>query len=68
MELKDITPKPLRCGNGDCCPGIYETQRDSYVIIGKKLSASDSQAIVQQVGQDELVIEIPKAYFSNLKD
>lgn len=58
-ELREITPKKMRCGIG-VCPAIYETNRDTYVLIGKQVDPRDAD-LEGKVGDDELLVEIPRA-------
>lgn len=37
MKLNEVTPEAYLCGSCGCgCPAVFETDRDTYVIIGKK--------------------------------
>lgn len=36
MKLTNITPKRLLCPAGGC-PAVYETDRQTYLIIGSKV-------------------------------
>ena len=60
-ELKitrELTPKANRCGIG-ACPAIFETNQNSYAIIGKKISAKNL-GVSKRIGKNEVLIEIPK--------
>lgn len=36
MKLNDVTPEAYMCGSCGCgCPAVFETDRGTYVIIGK---------------------------------
>ena len=54
---KELTPE------GMCtlvsCPAIFETNNESYALIGKKLDAK-KLGISKRVGKDEILIEVPK--------
>ena len=67
MKLKDVTPTQHRCVVGPC-PAIYESDRGTYVIVGAKIDSSlrKSEPLVEQVGSDETVVEIPKAILADL--
>lgn len=70
MKLKDITPEPFMqaCGKCSCgCPAVFETENDSYVIIGKILPAGVVAQLQGRVAEDELVIEVPKGMIDGLK-
>lgn len=60
MKLKEITPSEFVCHSSSCCPAVFETENNSYVIIGKKLSASALEQLSGRIGADEFVIEVPK--------
>jgi len=61
MSIKDITPKEFKCIVG-ACPGIFETDRNTYILIGVELKKDQLRHLGLQgrVGNDETVIEIPK--------
>ncbi len=67
MKLKDITPAEFACPKCTTCPTVYETDNNSYVIIGKKLSASALAMVQNRVADDEFVIEVPKGMIDGLK-
>ena len=52
MVLKERTPEAYMCGSCGCgCPAVFETERGTYVIIGKKTEdvfthAGDEAAII----------------------
>ena len=55
------------CGGCNCgCPAVLETET-SYVIIGKKLSDADFDAIKDRVADDEFVISVEKGMIDGLK-
>ncbi|MEC8009259.1 MAG: hypothetical protein VX185_00640 [Pseudomonadota bacterium] len=64
--MKDITPESFACHTADCCPAVYETENNSYVIVGKKLNDKQHAAIAAKVGEDEYVIEVPKEMIDQL--
>lgn len=67
MKLKDVTPEAYVCNTCAACPAVLETENNSYLIIGKKLSASAEAAVAGRVGADEFVIEVPKGMIDGLK-
>lgn len=67
MQFKDITPAEFVCSTCQACPAVLETENDTYVIIGKKLSASAMAAVEGRVGADEFVIEVPRGMIDGLK-
>jgi hypothetical protein len=56
---KELTPKDMACGPIGGCPAIFETNKGSYALIGKKLD-SGKFGISKRVGKDEVLIEVPK--------
>lgn len=66
MKMKDITPAEFVCSTCQACPAVFETENNSYVIIGKKLSAEALAAVAGRVGDDEYVIEVPKGMLAKL--
>ncbi len=68
MKLVDITPVEFACGNCGCgCPAVLETESDTYIIIGKKLSPAAMAAVQGRVADDEYVIEVKKGMIDGLK-
>jgi hypothetical protein len=67
MKLKEITPSAFVCKECKTCPAVFETENDTYVIIGKKLSASAAEQLAGRVGAGELVIEVPKGMIDGLR-
>lgn len=68
MNLKEITPSEFMCGGCVCgCPAVFETENNSYVIIGKVLPVSAVEKLQGRIGADEFVIEVPKGMIDGLK-
>lgn len=67
MKLLDITPPEFVCQNCSACPAVFETDNDSYVIIGKKLPPNLQSQLKNRVADDEFVIEVPKGMIDKLK-
>lgn len=67
MKFKDVTPAAFVCDKCAACPAVLETENDSYVIIGKKLSAEAEAAVAGRVADDEYVIEVPKGMIDGLR-
>lgn len=57
MKIKEITSSITRCELG-ACPGIFETNSDTFIIIGKKVDPSATIA-PERIGPDESMIEVP---------
>ena len=54
------------CHTSSCCPAVYESENDTYVIVGKKLSAADMAAIQDRVADDEFAIVVEKGMIDKL--
>jgi hypothetical protein len=54
MKLKDITPEGF-CSYSASCPAIFETDNNTFVIIGKVVSHPDLE---ERVGEGEAVVEV----------
>jgi hypothetical protein len=67
MKLLDITPPEFVCQSCSACPAVFETENNSYVIIGKKLSAAAQAQLKTRIADDEFVIEVPKGMIDKLK-
>jgi hypothetical protein len=67
MKLHEITPPEFICQNCSACPAVFETDNNSYVIIGKKLSADAQAQLRARIADDEFVIEVPKGMIDKLK-
>ncbi len=67
MKLKERTPSEFICHSSSCCPAVFETENNSYVIIGKKLPASAIEQLAGRIGDDEFVIEVPKGMIDSVK-
>lgn len=64
--MKDITPANYLCHTSNCCPAVLEKENDSYVIIGKKLTAEEQQQLSARIADDEYVVEVPKGMIDEL--
>ncbi len=69
MKLNEITPVEFACpsGCGCGCPAVFETESNSYVIIGKKLAASAVEQLKGRIADDEFAIEVQKGMIDGLK-
>jgi len=52
------------------CPELYETDRDTYVVQGARITDSDALEVLRQRGlpDHETAVEIPKALLHFAKD
>lgn len=63
--LKDVTPKPYRCGIGSC-PAVFERGND-YFIVGQRAEPSEF-GLDDKVGQLEALVRVPKSLLSDIAD
>ena len=48
------------CGDGDTCPTLALTDRDTYVVVGQ--AVTDTEALGSlRIGPGELAVEVPPA-------
>jgi len=66
MKFKEITPAEFMCHTSSCCPAVYEVDNESYVIVGKKLSAASLSAVKDRIGDDEYAIEVKRGMIDKL--
>jgi len=65
-KIKEITPLTQMCGLA-ACPSVFETDKDTFFIIGKKLDNSNiPEKVKKKIGSDEMVIEVPKNLIADL--
>ncbi len=68
MQLRERTPKHLLCGAA-VCPAIFESDRDTFVLIGRKLKPEDLDGdFVDRIGADEIAIEVPRELLASIGD
>lgn len=44
----------------DYCPALYVTDRDTYVVQGKRVADPEAIADLRNLGADELCVEVPE--------
>ena len=60
INLNELTPPSMQCVVG-ACPAIFETDRETYIIIGKQLTSEQIQEYFnEKVNSNETAIEVPK--------
>jgi hypothetical protein len=67
MKLVNVTPAAFECSKCASCPAVYETENDSYVIVGKVLPAEVIEQLKGKIASDEFVIEVPRGMIDQLK-
>lgn len=55
---KEVTPKEMSCMLS-AYPAIFETNNNSYLVVGKVVQAKDHD-ISERISKDETLIEVPK--------
>ena len=66
MKLIEKTLKSSLCMIANC-PAIFETDRDTYVVIGKQLSSKDASDLLKgRIGTGETAVEFPKELLKNI--
>jgi hypothetical protein len=65
MELKEITPRHLRCGIAQC-PAVYEYGARDLIIIGKIVDGDVLAQIAGKIGSDEYAVRISREMFADL--
>ena len=68
LKVQDVTPVEADCAPLPVCPGIFRSNRGSYLIVGKVLSVQDATALPEgRVAADEYVVEVPADMIDLLK-
>lgn len=66
MTTVEITPVAFYCV-ACACPSVFETNRGTYIIVGKKLNLEEaSQEVKNKIGDGEIAVEIPKGLLDKL--
>ena len=64
--IKEITPIQFMCIL-TACPSIFEAEKGTFLIIGKKLDNENiPDEVKRKIGSDEMVIEVPKNLLTDL--
>lgn len=64
--VNEITPQRMECVVG-ACPSIFETDRGTYILIGKELGIEDAPEKVRaKIGVGETAMEVPKELITKL--
>jgi len=68
IKLKTIERTPVAFQCAACaCPSVFETDRGTYILVGKKLNLKEiSQEIKNKIGDGELGVEVPKELITKL--
>ncbi len=66
MIVVEKTPAKLFCAVY-ACPSVFETNRGTYIIVGKNLNRSEiTQEIKNKIGEGEIAVEVPKGLLDEL--
>lgn len=66
FTVVEITPANFCCFAA-ACPSVFETDRGTFVLVGKKVDAGDITEIIKnKIGAGETAIEIPKGLITEL--
>lgn len=65
-KFEDMTPEAFRCHTSNCCPAVLKTEDGKILIIGKKLSADEQNALSHRIADDEFVIEVDRDMLTNV--
>jgi hypothetical protein len=66
MKLNEKTPESLLCILGNC-PAVFETDRDTYVVIGKQITSNQaSELLKERIGNGEIAVEFPKELLNTI--
>ncbi len=64
-KVKEISPDNY-CVLGSC-PSVFETDKGTFLIIGKKLDNEKiPDEVKKKIGSNEMVIEVPKNLITEL--
>jgi len=66
LSVVEKTPTEFKCLVG-ACPSVFETNRGTYIIVGKKLNLKEvTQEVKNKIGDGEIGVEIPKGLLDEL--
>ncbi len=66
MTTVEKTPAAFYCV-ACACPSVFETDRGTYIIVGKKLKMEEiTQEVKNKIGEGEIAVEIPKGLLDEL--
>ena len=60
MKAKNITSRRNLCVQGFGCPSVFETDRNSFIVVGA-VPASNKlpRNVLSKIGKGEVAVEIP---------
>lgn len=66
LTVVEKTPIEYQC-LACACPSVFETNKGTYIIIGKKLKMEEiTQEVKNKIGEGEIAVEIPKGLIDEL--
>lgn len=58
-KLTDITLAKYACTTAaPTCPAVFQSENQTYVIVGKKVNSAQYPALTNRVAQDEVALEV----------
>lgn len=67
MALTNLTPKGLECMGGIGCPAVYSTDRNTFILVGRRLQPDDPTLNAEvHKSSDEEIIEVPMELLERL--
>lgn len=66
MKLRFLGKDPDSYQGG--CPALYETDRGTYVVQGKRVTDPEALADLREVLEDETFVEVPRAVLRLAED
>lgn len=54
----EVTPYNIKCQDSLVCPAIFKNE-ESYIIVGKIVSADEYPVLEGRIGVDEIAIKVP---------
>jgi len=65
-KIRELTSKEELCSSR-CCPAIFDKEGKTYLLVGKKVNPKEFK-LGDRVGDDEVLIEVPKGIIDNKLD
>lgn len=67
MKLIEKTPKSMVCIGAGPCPAVFETDHNTYIVIGTQLTSEQIENLLKgRIGSGETAVEFPKKLLSQI--
>lgn len=67
MKLIEKTPKSMVCPGLGWCPAVFETDHNTYIVIGTQLTSDQIEKFLKgRIGSGEIAVEFPKKLLSQI--